>query len=173
MRSLKFCFRPLRNEVTVLGRNMAAKYYCSSSCCFFCINTHLRAVKDSSIYIFFIRYKMTPLKTQIQYSGDIVFVLFSSHLPLYLVAAFAKRLARLALTAPPTALLIVLPFIYNLIRRHPSCKILVHKPTTQDGQWIMVGFFKICIFTYLQLLRPFNDSMCHKIIRFHLFVRFL
>lgn len=55
--------------------------------------------------------------------------LSSSHLPVYLVAAFAKRLARLALTAPPTALLIVLPFIYNLIRRHPSCRVLVHRPS--------------------------------------------
>ncbi|KAM9735739.1 nucleolar complex protein 4 homolog [Menidia menidia] len=58
--------------------------------------------------------------------------LSSSHLPVYLVAAFAKRLARLALTAPPTALLIVLPFIYNLIRRHPSCRVLLHKPSTED-----------------------------------------
>uniref|UniRef100_A0A8C6X0B6 Nucleolar complex associated 4 homolog n=1 Tax=Neogobius melanostomus TaxID=47308 RepID=A0A8C6X0B6_9GOBI len=58
--------------------------------------------------------------------------LSSSHLPVYLVAAFAKRLARLALTAPPTALLIVLPFIYNLIRRHPACRVLIHRPTSQD-----------------------------------------
>uniref|UniRef100_A0A8C8DKF9 Nucleolar complex associated 4 homolog n=1 Tax=Oryzias sinensis TaxID=183150 RepID=A0A8C8DKF9_9TELE len=58
--------------------------------------------------------------------------LSSSHLPLYLVAAFTKRLARLALTAPPTGLLIVLPFIYNLIRRHPSCRVLLHKPSTED-----------------------------------------
>ncbi|XP_054612330.1 nucleolar complex protein 4 homolog [Dunckerocampus dactyliophorus] len=58
--------------------------------------------------------------------------LSSSHLPLYLVAAFAKRLARLALTAPPTALLIVLPFIYNLIRRHPSCRVLIHKPSSGE-----------------------------------------
>ncbi|XP_053196163.1 nucleolar complex protein 4 homolog [Scomber japonicus] len=58
--------------------------------------------------------------------------LSSSHLPVYLVAAFAKRLARLALTAPPTALLIVLPFIYNLIRRHPSSRVLIHKPSTED-----------------------------------------
>ncbi|XP_061658094.1 nucleolar complex protein 4 homolog isoform X2 [Syngnathoides biaculeatus] len=58
--------------------------------------------------------------------------LSSSHLPVYLVAAFAKRLARLALTAPPTALLIVLPFIYNLIRRHPSCRVLIHRPSSED-----------------------------------------
>ncbi|XP_015253994.1 PREDICTED: nucleolar complex protein 4 homolog [Cyprinodon variegatus] len=58
--------------------------------------------------------------------------LSSSHLPVYLVAAFAKRLARLALTAPPTALLIVLPFIYNLIRRHPSARVLIHKPSSEN-----------------------------------------
>uniref|UniRef100_A0A672ZP04 CCAAT-binding factor domain-containing protein n=1 Tax=Sphaeramia orbicularis TaxID=375764 RepID=A0A672ZP04_9TELE len=58
--------------------------------------------------------------------------LSSSHLPVYLVAAFAKRLAHLALTAPPTALLIVLPFIYNLIRRHPSCRVLIHRPSADE-----------------------------------------
>lgn len=58
--------------------------------------------------------------------------LSSSHLPAYLVAAFAKRLSRLALVAPPTALLILLPFIYNLIRRHPSCRLLLHKPGSDE-----------------------------------------
>ncbi|KAH0509078.1 Nucleolar complex protein 4-like protein [Microtus ochrogaster] len=53
--------------------------------------------------------------------------LSSSHLPAYLVAAFAKRLARLALTAPPEALLMVLPFICNLLRRHPACRVMVHQ----------------------------------------------
>ncbi|KAK2537762.1 Noc4l [Columba livia] len=54
--------------------------------------------------------------------------LSSSHLPAYLVAAFLKRLSRLALTAPPEALLMVLPFICNLLRRHPACRVLVHRP---------------------------------------------
>ncbi|XP_067395899.1 nucleolar complex protein 4 homolog [Emydura macquarii macquarii] len=54
--------------------------------------------------------------------------LSSSHLPAYLVAAFIKRLSRLALTAPPHALLMVIPFICNLFRRHPACKVLVHRP---------------------------------------------
>lgn len=62
-----------------------------------------------------------------------------SHLPAYLVAAFAKRLARLALTAPPAGLLIVLPFIYNLIRRHPSCRVLLHKPSAEEGE---EGFYQ-------------------------------
>uniref|UniRef100_A0A8D0L6N2 Nucleolar complex associated 4 homolog n=1 Tax=Sphenodon punctatus TaxID=8508 RepID=A0A8D0L6N2_SPHPU len=55
--------------------------------------------------------------------------LSSSHLPAYLVAAFIKRLSRLALTAPPQALLMVIPFLCNLLRRHPACKVLVHRPS--------------------------------------------
>ncbi|XP_038660900.1 nucleolar complex protein 4 homolog isoform X1 [Scyliorhinus canicula] len=59
--------------------------------------------------------------------------LSSSHLPAYLVAAFSKRLSRLALTSPPQALLMLIPFICNLIRRHPSCRPLIHRPSeTQD-----------------------------------------
>uniref|UniRef100_A0A668A5E2 Nucleolar complex associated 4 homolog n=1 Tax=Myripristis murdjan TaxID=586833 RepID=A0A668A5E2_9TELE len=63
--------------------------------------------------------------------------LSSSHLPVYLVAAFAKRLARLALTAPPAPLLMLLPFIYNLIRRHPSSRVLIHRPSTGDDPYLM------------------------------------
>ncbi|XP_073681030.1 nucleolar complex protein 4 homolog [Garra rufa] len=58
--------------------------------------------------------------------------LSSTHLPAYLVAAFVKRFARLSLTAPPTALLILLPFICNLIRRHPSCRVLIHRPNAAE-----------------------------------------
>ncbi|KAL4609226.1 nucleolar complex protein 4-like [Arapaima gigas] len=58
--------------------------------------------------------------------------LSSSHLPVYLVAAFVKRLSRLALTAPPAVLLMILPFICNLIRRHPACRVLIHRPDMTD-----------------------------------------
>ncbi|KAL2099845.1 hypothetical protein ACEWY4_004239 [Coilia grayii] len=58
--------------------------------------------------------------------------LSSTHLPVYLVAAFAKRLSRLALTAPPSALVMLLPLICNLIRRHPSCRVLIHRPSAED-----------------------------------------
>lgn len=56
------------------------------------------------------------------------------HLPAYLVAAFIKRLARLALTAPPEALLMIIPFICNLFRRHPACRVLVHRPGGPAGK---------------------------------------
>ncbi|XP_033747229.1 LOW QUALITY PROTEIN: nucleolar complex protein 4 homolog B-like [Pecten maximus] len=53
--------------------------------------------------------------------------LTSTHLPAYLVGAFAKRLARISLTAPPSGLTVSIPFIYNLIHRHPNCRILLHR----------------------------------------------
>ena len=63
--------------------------------------------------------------------------LASSLVPAYTVAAFAKRFARLALTAPPSGALICIGFIHNLLRRHPSCTCLLHQPhaggTTTTG----------------------------------------
>ncbi|XP_075710531.1 nucleolar complex protein 4 homolog [Rhinoderma darwinii] len=57
--------------------------------------------------------------------------LSSTHLPVYLVAAFAKRLSRLSLTAPPQVLLMIIPFVCNLIRRHPACRPLIHRPSAE------------------------------------------
>ncbi|KAI9014492.1 CBF/Mak21 family-domain-containing protein, partial [Phycomyces nitens] len=52
--------------------------------------------------------------------------LASAYLPAALIASFIKRLARLSLTAPPAASVIVIPFIYNLLQRHPICMKLIH-----------------------------------------------
>jgi U3 small nucleolar RNA-associated protein 19 len=43
------------------------------------------------------------------------------------VAAFAKRFARLSLTTTPAGALVCVRFIYNLLKRHPSCKTLIHR----------------------------------------------
>ena len=51
----------------------------------------------------------------------------SSHLPTVLVAAFAKRLSRIALWSPPAGALFVLPFVFNLLRRFPECIRLIHR----------------------------------------------
>ncbi|BGP15787.1 hypothetical protein JCM10213_005731 [Rhodosporidiobolus nylandii] len=56
----------------------------------------------------------------------------SSHLPATLVASFVKRLARLALSASPAAIVTVVPFIYNLLKRHPACMPLIHRSTEGD-----------------------------------------
>lgn len=50
------------------------------------------------------------------------------HLPGYLVASFIKRMARLALHAPPAGARLCIVFIGNLMVRHPSCTVLAHRP---------------------------------------------
>ncbi|ODV65052.1 CBF-domain-containing protein [Hyphopichia burtonii NRRL Y-1933] len=52
--------------------------------------------------------------------------LSSTHLAAQLVASFIKKLARLALTASAGGVVIVIPFVYNLLKRHPSCMVLIH-----------------------------------------------
>ena len=58
----------------------------------------------------------------------------SPALPGYLVAAFIKRLARLCLRAPPAGCHVAVRFIYNLLKRHPSCKVLIHRERTASGE---------------------------------------
>ena len=58
--------------------------------------------------------------------------LSSTHLSSTLVASFAKRLSRLSLRAPPAAIASVVPFVYNLLKRHPRCMALVHREWEGD-----------------------------------------
>lgn len=53
--------------------------------------------------------------------------LASTHLPAALVASFIKRLARLALNAPPSGIVVVIPWIYNLLKIHPICTFMIHR----------------------------------------------
>ncbi|KAF8855575.1 nucleolar complex protein-like protein [Acephala macrosclerotiorum] len=55
--------------------------------------------------------------------------LASTHLPAVLVASFLKRLSRLTLNAPPSGVVAVVPWIYNLLKRHPSCTFMIHRET--------------------------------------------
>jgi U3 small nucleolar RNA-associated protein 19 len=59
--------------------------------------------------------------------------LASSHLPAVLVASFIKRLARLALNAPPGAIVAIIPWFYNLFKKHPLCTFMMHRvPRTKE-----------------------------------------
>ena len=61
--------------------------------------------------------------------------LASTHLPAILVASFIKRLARLCLGAPPSAIVVVVPWIYNLFKIHPTCTFMIHRDRNQaDGK---------------------------------------
>lgn len=35
-------------------------------------------------------------------------------------------MARLALSSPPASIVIIIPFIYNLLKRHPTCMQMIH-----------------------------------------------
>ncbi|CAH2352672.1 nucleolar complex protein 4 [[Candida] railenensis] len=59
--------------------------------------------------------------------------LSSTHLSSNLVASFIKKLARLSLRASASGVVIVIPFIYNLLKRHPSCMVMIHRPSELDA----------------------------------------
>lgn len=54
----------------------------------------------------------------------------SSHLPAYVVAAFAKRLSRLCLSSAGACHIWIIPFVYNLLKNHPACLVLIHRSAT-------------------------------------------
>ena len=58
--------------------------------------------------------------------------LSSTHLPVYLVASFIKRLARILLYTPGTDVKMVLVFIRNMFIRHPSSLILIHRKNVRN-----------------------------------------
>ncbi|EME88085.1 uncharacterized protein MYCFIDRAFT_28238 [Pseudocercospora fijiensis CIRAD86] len=51
----------------------------------------------------------------------------SSHLPAAMVASFIKRFSRLALQAPPGAIVWIVPWVYNQLKQHPPCTFMLHR----------------------------------------------
>lgn len=51
----------------------------------------------------------------------------TNHIPAATIASFIKRLSRLCLFAPPAAIVAVLPFVYNLLKQHPSTTFMIHR----------------------------------------------
>lgn len=56
--------------------------------------------------------------------------LASTHLPAALVASFIKRMSRLCLNAPPAGIVAVIPWVYNLFKKHPTCTLMLHRMNT-------------------------------------------
>ena len=64
--------------------------------------------------------------------------LASTHLPAALVASFIKRLSRFCLFAPPSGIVIVIPFVYNLLQTHRHCTFMIHRtwdPSKPSDKW--------------------------------------
>ena len=60
--------------------------------------------------------------------------LASTHLPAALVASFIKRLSRLALHSPPSGIVVIVPWVYNLLKNHPSCTFMIHREVLDNDQ---------------------------------------
>ncbi|KAI0463529.1 hypothetical protein LJB42_002529 [Komagataella kurtzmanii] len=73
----------------------------------------------------------SPHKTRFFRMLDIF--LTGDYLSSTMIASFIKKLARLSLTAPISGIVIVIPFIYNLLRRHPACMVLIHNPNPAEN----------------------------------------
>lgn len=58
--------------------------------------------------------------------------LSSTHLPATLVASFVKRMSRLAINAPPSAIVVIVPWIYNLLKSHPMCTFMIHRKALEE-----------------------------------------
>ncbi|KAL6760944.1 CBF/Mak21 family-domain-containing protein [Haematococcus lacustris] len=68
-------------------------------------------------------------KQRAQFFALVDIFLASPMVPAYTAAAFIKRFARLSLQAPPAGALLAVAFIHNLIRRHPACMTMLHRPS--------------------------------------------
>jgi U3 small nucleolar RNA-associated protein 19 len=74
--------------------------------------------------------------------------LFLRHLPATLLASFVKRLSRLSLTAPPSSIVITIPFIYNILKRHPTLMCMIHRdgevPEPYEGELPFPCIYNFC-----------------------------
>ena len=60
--------------------------------------------------------------------------LSSGLLPAYTAAAFVKKMARLALSAPPAGAMMAVSFIHNILRRHPACMVMIDRPPIESSE---------------------------------------
>ncbi|KAF8621393.1 hypothetical protein AX15_007846 [Amanita polypyramis BW_CC] len=87
--------------------------------------THLYAFLDRDVL---------HLKHRARFFRMTELFLSSSHLPATILASFVKRLSRLSLSAPPAAIIMIIPFTYNILKRHPALMVMVHR-TEEDGDF--------------------------------------
>ncbi|EMR10471.1 hypothetical protein PNEG_01185 [Pneumocystis murina B123] len=58
--------------------------------------------------------------------------LSSTHLPAIIVASFIKKISRLSLSANPGGIIMIIPLVYNLLKRHPACMVLIHRTSVNS-----------------------------------------
>ncbi|KAG0339737.1 hypothetical protein BG004_006694 [Podila humilis] len=83
------------------------------------------------LYMLFDR-NLMHVKYRARFFSQVDIFLSSPLLPAQMVAAFIKRMSRLGLSSPPASIVIIIPFIYNLLKRHPTCMQLIHGSATSE-----------------------------------------
>ncbi|KAM6503710.1 CBF/Mak21 family domain containing protein [Amanita muscaria] len=83
------------------------------------------------LYAFLDR-EVLHLKHRARFFRMIELFLGSSHLPAAILASFVKRLSRLSLSAPPAAIVMIIPFTYNILKRHPALMVMIHRAEGED-----------------------------------------
>ncbi|KDQ13341.1 hypothetical protein BOTBODRAFT_160628 [Botryobasidium botryosum FD-172 SS1] len=78
------------------------------------------------LYAFFTR-DVLHLKYRARFFRLTDLFLSSTHLSAALLASFIKRLSRLSLSAPPAAIVMIIPFVYNVLKRHPALMVMIHR----------------------------------------------
>ncbi|KTW31440.1 hypothetical protein T552_00082 [Pneumocystis carinii B80] len=58
--------------------------------------------------------------------------LSSTHLPAIIVASFIKKMSRLSLSANPGGIIMIIPLVYNFLKRHPTCMVLIHRTSVNS-----------------------------------------
>jgi hypothetical protein len=56
-----------------------------------------------------------------------------------MIASFLKRLSRLSLAAPPAAIVTIVPFTYNMLKKHPQLVQLIHAPASTEDEALAQG----------------------------------
>ena len=90
--------------------------------------------------------------------------LSSLNLPGYMAAAFIKKLARISLRVSPDAIKIILVMIENLMKRHPSCRVLIHRKVGFSLYFFF--FFDILNILYFCIFVFYLVFLCHQHFRF-------
>ena len=93
--------------------------------------------------------------------AGLTFLMYASHLPVALLASFVKRLARLSLSAPPAAIVMIIPLTYNILKRHPALMVMIHR--VEDSYEAFEGMF---FYTFITIasdvsrlyVDPFNPA---------------
>ena len=68
------------------------------------------------------------------FAKHLALFLSSTGLPAYLLCAFVKRLARLALVASPSGAALGCALSFNVLLKHPSARVLAHRSSSVVGQ---------------------------------------